>query len=151
MRQFLQTTLTLTICAGLLLGDWKGISNIGQGHKIRVETSTKKYKGAFLTISDTALKLNFKDGEVSVPRAEVLRVYSQSQSHRLRNTIIGAAIGTAIGIALYFTLGALIRNESGEETAPYLIGPIAAGAALGAVLPTGKMVKIYDAKSDLTP
>ena len=34
------------------------------------------------------------------------------------------------------------------NTAPYLIGPIAAGAAIGAVLPTGKMVKIYDAKSE---
>jgi uncharacterized membrane protein YdjX (TVP38/TMEM64 family) len=88
---------------------------------------------------------------VSIPRADVLRVYSQSQSHRLRNTIIGTAIGAAIGIVLYATLGALIRNESADETAPLLIGPIAAGGAIGAVIPTGKMVKIYDAKADLTP
>ena len=64
----------------------------------------------------------------------------------MRNTIIGTAVGVAIGVALYATFGALIRNESGDDTTVLLLSPIAACAAIGAVLPTGRMVKIYDAK-----
>jgi hypothetical protein len=147
MNLFTRSTLTLMFFAGLAFGDWNGISTAGEGHKIRVETAEKKIKGTLLGVSDTAIKLTSQDGEVSVPRSEVLRVYSQSKSHRTLNTIIGTGVGVAVGVALYSTLGALFRNEGGQDTTALLVAPMAIGGALGAVLPTGTMVKIYDAKT----
>jgi hypothetical protein len=148
MNLLLRGSVAALLCAGLAFGQWSGISTVGEGHKIRVETAQKKYKGTFSGLTDTAVKLTSGDGEVSVPRSEVLRVYSQSQSHRVRNTIIGTAIGVAVGVTLYGTLGALFRNESSDDTTPMLVAPMAVGAALGAVLPTGRMMKIYDAKDE---
>ena len=78
-------------------------------------------------------------------------MYSQSQSHRVRNTMIGTVVGVAVGVTLYGTLGALFRNESADDTTPMLVAPMAVGAALGAVLPTGRMMKIYDAKDESGP
>jgi hypothetical protein len=142
----MKSGLLIMFYAGIAFGQWNAISTVGEGHKIRVETAANKYKGTFSSSSDTAVKLISREGEVSVPREEVLRVYSQSKSHRTLNTVIGTGIGVAIGVVLYATIGALLRNESGSETAPLLVLPMAGGAALGAALPTGRMVKIYDCR-----
>ena len=128
---------------------WDTLASIDQGHRIRIETSAKKYTGSFGASVDS-IRLNAGDGEISIARSEVVRVYLQSRSSRLRNTLIGAGIGTALGVTAYSTLGRLLRNEGGQHTeASLLVSPIAIGAAVGAVLPTGSMKKVYDAK--LTP
>jgi hypothetical protein len=139
--------LGLILFAGSAFADWNTISTVGEGHKIRVETAGKKYKGTFSAWSETALTLDTKEGQVSVPRSDVTRVYSQGKSHRLLNTMIGTGVGVAVGVTLYATIGALLRNEGGSETAPLLVLPMAAGAGIGAVLPTGRMEKIYDVKT----
>jgi hypothetical protein len=127
---------------------WDTLSSIDQGHRVRIETSAKKYTGAFAGASEDVIRLNAKDGQISISRNEVMRVYLQSRSSRLRNTLIGAGIGTAVGVIAYSTLGRLLRNEGGQDTeARLLMPPIAIGAAAGAVLPTGSMKKVYDADS----
>jgi hypothetical protein len=127
---------------------WNIVGAVGQGHKIRVETPARKYTGTFVGISDSAISLQSESGQVSVPKGDVMRIYSQSRSNRIRNTLIGAGIGAAIGITTYGTLGTLLRNEGGEHTGVLLAAPIGAGTAIGAALPTGGMKKIYDAKED---
>ena len=101
MNLLLRGSVAALLCAGLAFGEWSGISTVGEGHKIRVETAQKKYKGTFLGLTDTAVKLTSQDGEVSVSRSEVLRVYSQSQSHRVRNTI--SALRSALLSVSLFT------------------------------------------------
>ena len=127
---------------------WNIVGAVEQGRRIRVETSVKKYTGTFGNLSDVAIMLQSETGQVSIPRSEVVRVYAQSQSHRVRNTLIGVGVGAAIGIATYGTLGTLLRNEGGENTGVLIAAPTGIGAAIGAVLPTGGMKKIYDAKED---
>jgi hypothetical protein len=127
---------------------WNIIRAVNAGHRIRVETSAVKYSGGFAGLSDSAIMLQSEKGQVSVPRAEVLRVYSQSRSNRLRNTLIGAAIGAAVGITTYGTLGALLRNEGADNTGVLVAAPVTVGTAVGAILPAGGMKKIYDAKEE---
>ena len=143
------------LCAALCYGQapiptgWTALASIDPGHKIRVETSTKKHTGTFMGASDECITLNTEDRQLSIPRGDVKRVYFRSHSHRLRNTLIGAGIGAAVGVITYNTLGARLRNEGGENTGPQLfMAPIGIGTGIGAAIPTGSMKKIYDANAE---
>ena len=125
---------------------WDVLSAIEPGHTIRVETSTRKHTGSFAGATGEAIRLDSDTGQISFTRTEVVRVYSKSRSNRMRNTLIGAGIGTAIGVTAYGTIGQLFRNEGGENTGALLAAPIAIGTIVGAVIPTGSMQKVYDAK-----
>jgi hypothetical protein len=135
--------LMMFLCAILLDAQdpWLQVQAIPAGHRVRVETVTQRQTGHVVSISDDSIRLD----STSVPRSEITRVYAQSASHRKRNTIIGAAIGVGIGIAMYATLGRLLGNEGAEGTELLAIVPAAAGAAIGAAVPTGRMKKVYDA------
>jgi hypothetical protein len=126
-------------------GAWEQLGAVQSGRTIRVESSQAKQTGAFVRLSDESITFHSRrDGEVTVPRSEVKRVYAQSGSRRVRNTIIGVAAGAAIGIVFYSTIGQLFRNEGGES-AGLIALPIAAGTAIGAALPARRMVLMYKA------
>ena len=127
--------------------DWARVIALRAGEPVRVETASGKQTGHFVAATDDTLRFAANGGaEISVARPEVKSVYARSKSHRVRNTIIGAAIGVAAGAVIYGTLGALFRNETNDETGYMLAVPIAVGTAVGAALPTGSMKKIYDVK-----
>jgi hypothetical protein len=132
------------LCTGLTFAQdsWSRVESIPAGQRVRVETVTQKHTGQLVSVSTDSVRLD----TMVVPRSEVTRVYAKSGSHRKRNAIIGTAIGAGVGVAVYATLGLLLRNEGAEGTEVLLITPAAAGAAIGAALPTGKMKKIYDVK-----
>jgi len=122
---------------------WQGLEALESGHKIRVETAKGKQTGTLVRLSDDAITFHSgRVGEVTIPRSEVTRVFAQSDSHRVRNTVIGLAVGAAIGAVLYGTIGQLFRNE-GAESAGFLGVPIGVGTAIGAALPAHSMVVVY--------
>ena len=150
MNRLFSFFLLLTVClsaAHAAPKTWDNIRAIAPGHAIRVHTAAEKQTGTFIAVDETTLRLKTSAGnEVSVPRSEITRVYSQSRSHRRRNFIIGAVIGVAVGAIAYGTLGTLLENEGAEDTATLLFVPIAIGGAVGAAVPTGRMKVMYDAK-----
>ena len=144
--------LKMTVFAVFLLqtavfgADWGRLSAIRAGETVRIETASGNQTGRFISASENNVRFTSDGGaEVSVARSDAKRVYVQSKSRRVRNTIIGAAVGVAVGAVIYGTLGTLFRNEGDEQTGYMLALPIAAGTAVGAALPTGSMKKIYDA------
>src|SRR4051812_22698258 len=115
-------TATLLWCSGAKLGateteKWDIVRSLPAGQEIRIETADRKLRGSLLTVSQSQLSLNTNSNQVSIPRADVMRVFVRGKSHRLRNTLIGTGVGVAVGIAITSTLGALIANESGESIA----------------------------------
>lgn len=139
--------ILLLVALQMTAADWSRVAALRPGEKVRVHAATSKQTGTLGLVTNDAIRFNSKDGgEVTVPRSEVTRVYVQSRSHRLRNTIIGAAVGVATGVVLYGTLGAMFRNEGNDDTGQMLGVPIAVGAAVAAAMPTGTMKKIYDVK-----
>ena len=140
---FLSVFLLQTCIFG---ADWTRVSNLRAGEKVRVETTSAKQTGTLVSVDADAVRLTSGDGaQVSVPRADIQRVYARSKSNRVRNTIIGAAVGVAVGAVVYGTLGSLFRNEGREDTAFMLAVPIGVGTAVGAAMPTGSLKKVYDA------
>jgi hypothetical protein len=130
----------------LFCADWKPVSAIAAGTKVRVETAAMKQTGTLVSVSEESIQITTDKGEVSIARADVERVYISTKGHRVRNTIIGTVIGVAAGVTLYSTLGVLFRNEGQEGSGAMLAIPIGIGTAVGAALPTGRMKKIYDVK-----
>ena len=127
--------------------DWARVIALRLGDPVRVETASAKQTGRFVAATVDTLRFTTNaNADISVARPEVTRVYARSKSHRIRNTVIGAAVGVAVGAVIYGTLGSWFRNEGREDTGFMLTVPIAAGTAVGAALPTGSMKKIYDVK-----
>ncbi len=80
---------------------WSNLQQLRVGQKIEVvDTNLKKYKGTFLSFSEEAISLRVKKQEVAVQREDVFRVSLRGKSKRLRNVLIGMAIGAGAGAAL---------------------------------------------------
>lgn len=130
-----------------LPASWDDVQTIWPGEITRVETAQGRKTGEFVSATTDRITLRLAGrGDSAFARTEVRRVSVQTRSHRLRNTLIGAGVGAAVGVALYTTLGQWFRSE-GAESGGFLVAPIAIGAAVGAVLPTGRMERVYDAKA----
>ena len=149
MKQLINLALALTACVWIAKAadkTWDSIRAIPQGHNIRVHTGGQKQTGTFVDVDESTLRFKTAAGaEVTVPRSEVTRIYSQSRSHRGRNFLIGTVVGVAVGAVFYGTFGRMLENE-GAEAGGVLFVPIAVGSAVGAALPTGTMKLVYDPK-----
>jgi hypothetical protein len=147
MKNALAATLILLLTnPGFAAGAWADLAAVPPGRNIRVHTAAGKHSGALLAVSEQAVTFRSGAGiEVAIPRPDVVKLYVETRSRRLRNTIIGTAVGVAAGAVLYGTLGSWFRNEGRDDTGIMLAVPIAIGAAAGGALPTGRMKKIYDA------
>ena len=122
---------------------WGNLQQLRVGQKIEVvDTNLKKYKGTFLSFSEEAISLRVKKQEVGVQREDVFRVSLRKKSKRLRNALIGLAIGAGAGVAAAEI--SIRASEPGffPERAfwqvPYVVllsAGIAAGAGIGAAFP----------------
>jgi hypothetical protein len=127
-------------------GSWEDVAGLPSGEQVRIHTASQRYEGVLASVSDTEIAITPAGGaSVGIPRSDVQRVYVRTKSHRVRNTIIGTAIGVAAGAVLYGTLGSWFRNEGRDDTGWMLAVPIGIGAGVSAALPTGTMRRIYDA------
>lgn len=137
--------LLLIAAAPQFAQTWNKVQALKPGEEVRVQTAQGKQIGVLIQTDDGALRFRPRDGaEISVPKEQVQRVWVRSKSKRLRNTLIGAGVGVAVGAVLYGTLGALFRNEGHESDGMFVV-PILAGTAVGGLLPTGGMKLVYHA------
>ena len=123
---------------------WGNLQQLRVGQKIEVvDTNLKKYKGTFLSFSEEAISLRVKKQEVGVQRPNVLRVSLREKSKRLRNALIGMAIGAGAGVAAveicaYASSGSLpCAGQDFRAVAYAILVPVggAAGAGIGAAFP----------------
>lgn len=159
MTKTIVALLTIAILPATLAGSedgpaaWQSIRQLSAGQKIEViKKDGKSLKGAFISFSDDSIRLGGKRQEVSVPRANVLRVRTNPDRGR-RNTWIGAAIGAGGGLVVGGLLGERLANESGGDFAnlkPAAIGLSAGvGALVGALIGSAvgnRHTTIYSAK-----
>ncbi len=137
--------------------DWGNLQQLRAGQRIEVvDTNLKKLKGTFLSFSEEAISLRVKKEKVAVQREEVFRVSLRKKSKRLRNVLIGMAIGAGAGAALAAAensrtcgdqpLVSCFDLDFGAITYAVLV-PVggAVGAGVGAAFPPGYQT-IYRAK-----
>jgi hypothetical protein len=128
---------------------WENLNSLQAGEKVQViDMNLKKVSGAFLNISDAAIVLQVKAGQQTIQRQDVRSVNLMKQQHRLRNTLIGAAVGAGAGAGIG-TVGhreGSLQNPNGTFIKPGQGAAIGAvlglvgGAVVGAVFPSHKTI-----------
>ena len=111
---------------------WDNLRTLQAGQKIQVvDQNLKSQEGTFVSFSEGAISFRVNQGEVAVPRADVLRVTSLERSKRARNALIGLGVGAVVGGAIGFA----VIGPGGSDFADEILGAaIALGAAGGAAL-----------------
>jgi len=122
---------------------WSSLSGLRPGQKIQVsDTSSKKYSGTFLSVSDTAISTQGNASEQTTLRPQVRSVRLMESSHRLRNALIGAGIGAGAGAGI--TAAAWEQHGfAGSKGTGAVVGAIVgglAGAIVGVLLPSHKTI-----------
>lgn len=126
----------------LIAQSWDGLRGLTPGYKIRVLTDAgQEHNGSFKAVSNDAISLETRKGEVAIERPRVRRIQLRSNERRIRNAVIGAAVGVGIGVVVDQTLGKLLRNESGDSgrAITYAV-PIALLGGVAALLPGYKTI-----------
>ena len=127
--------------------EWDDLAILKPGQQIRVEVNNaKSYQGAFQALNDEGITLRQSAGDQTFARKDILRVdaYSGGRNHRLRNTIIGVAVGASLATTLVL-INHSPRNSWFSSTVwvwPVFVGPC---AGLGAELPTAGWHNVYHA------
>ena len=118
---------------------WENISGLRPGQKVEVvEMNLKKSVGSFVSVSPETLVIRVGDSEASLPRASVMRVSNRENSRRLRNALIGAAVGAG---AMAGAGAAAAANDDGyvsQGGAAAIFGVVGlvAGGGIGAAIPS---------------
>jgi hypothetical protein len=141
---------------------WAMLSGLLPGQKIQVvDSSSKKHKGTFIGVSETAISIRVPAGEQSIQRQDVRTVRLLSNKRRARNTLVGGLVGGGIGAGVGAIIGAATYNDctqgkfcfdifSKGQSAGILaaiggVGGAAAGGIIGALVPAH--TTIYDVRS----
>lgn len=137
--------LLLTGATSLRAQSWTRVQALSPGTQIRiVDSSGTQLKGTLTSVTNDAISIQTGSGETAVERTRVRRVEAREGSRRLRNTLIGAGIGVAVGLVIDNSLGVYFRNEAhegdGARALTYLV-PAGVFAGIGATRATHTIYK----------
>jgi hypothetical protein len=133
---------------------WANLNALQPGQKIQVtRMNLKKDSGRFLNASDTAIILQERSGEQTIQKQDVRAVNLMKNTHRLRNTFIGAAagagLGAGIGAATYrpcvpppnsYLFACLFDFGRGPQSAFGATVGLVGGAVTGALWPSHQII-----------
>ncbi|HUU13424.1 MAG TPA: hypothetical protein VM182_06910 [Terriglobia bacterium] len=145
--------LTPRLVSGQTAKDsWDNLKQLRSGQKTQVvDMNLKSFRGKLIGVTDEAISLRVKKEEVTVERDNVLRVTDRGRSKRVRNMVIGAAVGAGAGLAAgeaWARNAQPIAKYRGEYSAiSRILIPIGAGAGAGVGAAFPSHPTIYRAKS----
>ncbi len=105
---------------------WANLSALQAGQKIQiVDMNSKKRSGTFVSVSDKAISYQGAAGEQMIQKQDVRSVKLMENRHRLRNTLIGGAVGAGAGA------GIAAAADQPCSSQGFCIDPIGRGGAAG--------------------
>ena len=131
------------------IANWANLNQLVTGAEIRVTLANgNTLRGFMQRVTAESLAINATTSQETLSRQEIRRVDLKRPGHRLRNTLIGFAVGTGAGLAAGAVADAkagpgLWLPNSGKE----VFSPIGAviGTVVGVALPTGGWREVYRA------
>jgi hypothetical protein len=106
-----------------------------------VDTTGQEHRGSFAAVAEDSLTIRMDAGERSFEKTKVRMVKVRSSQRRIRNLLIGVGIGVATGVAVDQSLGAALRNETGDSKRPVMyLAPIGLFGGIGAAIPAYRTV-----------
>jgi len=105
---------------------WANLTGLQAGQKIEiVDMKSKKHLGTFVNVTDTAISYEDGAGDRTILKEDVRSVKLMKNKHRLRNTLIGGAVGAAAGAGI----GAATNHSCSSQG--FCVQPIGKGGAAG--------------------
>ena len=122
---------------------WANLTVLHAGQKIQiVDMNSKKHSGTFVSVSDTAISYQEAASEQTIQKQDIRSVKLMENKHRLRNTLIGGAVGAGagagIGAASWENHGFL--GSKGVGAAVGAVIGLVGGVVVGVLLPSHKMI-----------
>ena len=123
-------------CGPLAAQSWDSLREVRGQHVKVVSTSGETQKGICDSVTADGIAVQAGGSRITIERNKVRRVQVRSGARRVRNLVIGAAIGLAVGVTVDQTVGAYLRNETGDSGRGITYAaPIVALGGIGAALP----------------
>lgn len=128
--------------------DWVKVKALPIGQEIRASLRDgKSYRGQVQNVTDEALVMVAASQQQTLARAEVKKIATKSEGHRLRNALIGAGLGAAGGVGFGAAIDASCSPHclGGNNTGKFVFTPVGAivGAVVGVAWPTGTWHTVY--------
>jgi len=127
----------LALLPALAQDDWGRVTALPAGTKVSVMKTDGSVQKSLVDAA-TAGAIRLRTGEIA--KSDVRRVVNLSRNHRLRNALIGAAIGVVGGVILDKTAGERFRNEGNDVSAGFYGASISIGAVIGALIPSHPVI-----------
>ena len=116
---------------------WSNLDRLKAGQPIEViESSMKQHTGKFVTVTDELLTMKENGSDVSVKRADIVRVSTSSWPKRGEHALIGLAAGGAIGAGIGAASGSNTGFLGGSSRGIAALVGIVIGAPSGAIVGT---------------
>jgi len=131
------------------IANWANLNQLVTGAEIRVTLANgKTLRGFMQRVTPESLAINATTSQETLPRQDIRRVDQKRPGHRGRNTLIGLAVGTGVGLAA----GAVADSRAGPgiwlpNLGKEVLAPLGAliGTVVGVALPTGGWREVYRA------
>src|SRR5664279_4187797 len=99
---------------------WSSVQSLRKGDRVGViQANRKRVEGRFESATEARITL-LADQQITLEKAEIVRVYRPAKHGRVFGAVIGGAIGVAAGAVADGTVGVRFRNE-GDSPAKGLI------------------------------
>ncbi len=145
------TLLLLFAVTAFANENWASVKSLTIGGEIKVSAADgKSFRGQLQSATDDSLVILAANTQQSLPRAQVLKIWTKGESHRKRNTLIGLGIGAGAGLGIGVGVdhqcgySCFISNNWGKA----IFTPLGAliGTIIGVAWPTGYWHEIYRSK-----
>jgi hypothetical protein len=131
--------------------NWASVKSLTIGGEIKVSAADgKSFRGQLQSVTDDSLVMLAANTQQSLPRAQVLKIWTKGESHRKRNTLIGLGIGAGAGLGIGAGLdhgcsNCLFRDDNLGKAVFTPLGALI-GTIIGVAWPTGYWHEIYRSK-----
>jgi len=131
--------------------EWANVKGLPIGGEIRVALQGgKSYRGQVQNVTDESLIIVAASSQETLARAQIKRVSTKGDSHRMRNTLIGLGAGAGTGLAIGAGTDASCGGHCwfGNNIGKEVLTPVGAivGTLIGVAWPTGLWHDVYRSK-----
>ncbi len=114
--------------------EWKNVESLHQGDRVGVvQFDQKRVEGRFRSANDAGITIDV-DGDRTIPKDSVARVYRRPGLTRSKRVLIGTAIGLAAGGAIAAGIGTNSNNEGFFGNGAAAGAAVAGGGGIGAAV-----------------
>jgi hypothetical protein len=146
-----RTATVLVLMAALVAAqtnaNWNTVKALTAGTDVRIAASSRTVRGKIDQVTDDTLVITSGKGQEMFTQAEVTQVSVKKAGHRKRNTLIGLAVGTGVGLVIGVAARAKSNQlqivSNGVVVAAGAVAGAFVGTIVGAVIPSGGWRAVY--------